>query len=404
MYSIESNLLAIREAAGLSQKEVAEKLGIELQQLLNWENEVEEIEQSYLLPLAKLLNCSMEDLAKKQKAVLDNEVTLVDKLAYLFQKQLFEEGLAEIEEFQTTYAIQRNQLWVSANLIKDYWLTISRSDCERAYYRIVVDSYERMIQLTENPTNLATYYHGLRQFYYQTKEYEKAEATVLEQFKEQISPMDNGGSYYTEMGELRLNEGKYEEAKRSLQTKLKHDLEVTSQTLNLLIENEQKNGLAQNQIQLQEDFLKLQGLYGFFNVDQVGPLLDLAWLYQKRNLEHSHILLDTVLQKVLSNRDRIEKEKQGQYTPQLFVTETRKTAFYFGTMSVTDKLIDVRESPELRNEKMQEHKVEEQKEQEYLLNWLDNYQLTASKSKDLTDLKSFHDFIETIRQKILLLT
>ena len=52
----------LRQAAGMTQAELAEKIGVSLQAISHYEHERRQIKVSMLMPLADALGCKLEDL------------------------------------------------------------------------------------------------------------------------------------------------------------------------------------------------------------------------------------------------------------------------------------------------------------------------------------------------------
>lgn len=59
-----TKLGALRKAAGLTQQELADQLGVNRTVITNWETGVNITPTKYLLALAEALGCSVEDLLK----------------------------------------------------------------------------------------------------------------------------------------------------------------------------------------------------------------------------------------------------------------------------------------------------------------------------------------------------
>lgn len=56
-----------RAAVGLLQKDVAKKLNVTNQAVSNWENGNNKILKKYQKPLAKLYNCTVDELLKEER-------------------------------------------------------------------------------------------------------------------------------------------------------------------------------------------------------------------------------------------------------------------------------------------------------------------------------------------------
>lgn len=63
MHEYELMLKEIRKSRGLTQDELAEKLGVTKQIVSNWEREITPINLEYAIKSAKVLNCTLDELA-----------------------------------------------------------------------------------------------------------------------------------------------------------------------------------------------------------------------------------------------------------------------------------------------------------------------------------------------------
>jgi transcriptional regulator with XRE-family HTH domain len=59
-----NNLAIYRKAAGLTQQQLADKLGVKRTALTNWETGVNITPTTYLLRLSEILGCTIEDLLR----------------------------------------------------------------------------------------------------------------------------------------------------------------------------------------------------------------------------------------------------------------------------------------------------------------------------------------------------
>jgi transcriptional regulator with XRE-family HTH domain len=66
-------LRQIRENKGITQKELAEKLNVTFQTISKWENSVTEPDISTIKEIAKLLNCSIEQLFNDSEEIKEDE-------------------------------------------------------------------------------------------------------------------------------------------------------------------------------------------------------------------------------------------------------------------------------------------------------------------------------------------
>ncbi|MDY2902215.1 MAG: helix-turn-helix transcriptional regulator [Bacilli bacterium] len=64
MISFGSNLKFLREKKNLSQEELAKKLQISRQSISKWEQGISYPSILYLIPLTKILDCTLEELLK----------------------------------------------------------------------------------------------------------------------------------------------------------------------------------------------------------------------------------------------------------------------------------------------------------------------------------------------------
>lgn len=62
--SFENNLKSLREKKNLSQEDLAKKLRISRQSISKWEQGISYPSILYLVPLTKMLDCTLEELLK----------------------------------------------------------------------------------------------------------------------------------------------------------------------------------------------------------------------------------------------------------------------------------------------------------------------------------------------------
>lgn len=62
-----------RLALGLTQEELAEKLGLDRSTVASWELEINSPRLETLIQLAKIFNCTLDDLARQEKQIAEYE-------------------------------------------------------------------------------------------------------------------------------------------------------------------------------------------------------------------------------------------------------------------------------------------------------------------------------------------
>ncbi|MCP1109469.1 transcriptional regulator with XRE-family HTH domain [Lachnospiraceae bacterium PF1-21] len=163
-----------RKEAGLTQKEVAKRVGVSAPAVNKWENGYSLPDISLLSPLARLFHVSVDELLAHEKGLTDNEANrLVEEALERLQTEPFEEVLewmkGYIERYPNAYFLA---LW-AARVFESQELRLGLPE-DKKNEEFILDCYQRVLESEEEGLRISAA-ESLYYFYYRKKDYTKAE-------------------------------------------------------------------------------------------------------------------------------------------------------------------------------------------------------------------------------------
>ena len=277
-----------RRGAGLTQEEMANRLGVTTPAVNKWENGNSKPDIELLAPIARLLHISLDTLLSFREDLTPAEIgEIVKQMDRMF----------EVEEFDTVYewALKKVKEYPDCNLL--IWQIAVILDARRMLENCVEpEKYDKQINAwyeialkDENEGIRHRAADSLFGFYLRKKEYAKAES-YLEYFSD-YDPMKK-----IHQGSLYKDQGKTEEAYKIFESVLFSEYQTLnfsfSFILNLAIE---ENDMESARI-LSEKMSAMAGIFDMGKYNECSAMLEV--MCAEKNVEGTYRIVEQLLQNV----------------------------------------------------------------------------------------------------------
>ena len=277
-----------RKEAGLTQEEMANRLGVTTPAVNKWENGNSKPDIELLAPIARLLHISLDTLLSFREDLTPAEIgEIVKQMDRMF----------EVEEFDTVYewALKKVKEYPDCNLL--IWQIAVILDARRMLENCVEpEKYDKQINAwyeialkDENEGIRHRAADSLFGFYLRKKEYAKAES-YLEYFSD-YDPMKK-----IHQGSLYKDQGKTEEAYKIFESVLFSEYQTLnfsfSFILNLAIE---ENDMESARI-LSEKMSAMAGIFDMGKYNECSAMLEV--MCAEKNVEGTYRIVEQLLQNV----------------------------------------------------------------------------------------------------------
>ena len=277
-----------RKEAGLTQEEMANRLGVTTPAVNKWENGNSKPDIELLAPIARLLHISLDTLLSFREDLTPAEIgEIVKQMDRMF----------EVEEFDTVYewALKKVKEYPDCNLL--IWQIAVILDARRMLENCVEpEKYDKQINAwyeialkDENEEIRHRAADSLFGFYLRKKEYAKAES-YLEYFSD-YDPMKK-----IHQGSLYKDQGKTEEAYKIFESVLFSEYQTLnfsfSFILNLAIE---ENDMESARI-LSEKMSAMAGIFDMGKYNECSAMLEV--MCAEKNVEGTYRIVEQLLQNV----------------------------------------------------------------------------------------------------------
>ena len=277
-----------RKEAGLTQEEMANRLGVTTPAVNKWENGNSKPDIELLAPIARLLHISLDTLLSFREDLTPAEIgEIVKQMDRMF----------EVEEFDTVYewALKKVKEYPGCNLL--IWQIAVILDARRMLENCVEpEKYDKQINAwyeialkDENEEIRHRAADSLFGFYLRKKEYAKAES-YLEYFSD-YDPMKK-----IHQGSLYKDQGKTEEAYKIFESVLFSEYQTLnfsfSFILNLAIE---ENDMESARI-LSEKMSAMAGIFDMGKYNECSAMLEV--MCAEKNVEGTYRIVEQLLQNV----------------------------------------------------------------------------------------------------------
>lgn len=277
-----------RKEMGLTQEEMANRLGVTTPAVNKWENGNSKPDIELLAPIARLLHISLDTLLSFHENLTPAEIgEIVKQMDRMF----------EVEEFDTVYewALKKVKEYPGCNLL--IWQIAVILDARRMLencaepekYDKQINAWYEIALKDENEEIRHRAADSLFGFYLRKKEYAKAES-YLEYFSD-YDPMKK-----VHQGSLYKDQGKTEEAYRMFESVLFSEYQTLnfsfSFMLNLALE---ENDMESARI-LSEKMSAMAGIFDMGKYNECSAMLEV--MCTEKNVEGTYRIVEQLLQNV----------------------------------------------------------------------------------------------------------
>ena len=277
-----------RKEVGLTQEEMANRLGVTTPAVNKWENGNSKPDIELLAPIARLLHISLDILLSFHEDLTPVEIgEIVKQMDRMF----------EVEEFDTVYewALKKVKEYPGCNML--IWQIAVILDARRMLencaepekYDKQINAWYEIALKDENEEIRHRAADSLFGFYLRKKEYAKAEA-YLEYFSD-YDPMKK-----IHQGSLYKDQGKIEEAYKVFEGVLLSEY----QTLNYLFSSITALAIEQNDMEsariLSEKMSAMAGIFDMGKYNECSAMLEV--MCAEKNVEGTYRIVEQLLQNV----------------------------------------------------------------------------------------------------------
>lgn len=216
-----------RKELGLTQEEMANRLGVTTPAVNKWENGNSNPDIELLAPIARLLNISLDTLMSFHETLTDDEISkIIKKMDDMFEEEGFDKtfgwALALIKEYPNC----NNLIWQVAVVLDARRMT---GDCANPEdYDDQINAWYELALTDENEEIRYRAADSLFGFYLRKNNYPAAEK-YLSYFSE-LDPMKN-----VNKGRLLKEQGKMDEALETLESLMLSEYSTLNFTISLMI-------------------------------------------------------------------------------------------------------------------------------------------------------------------------
>lgn len=262
---------AYRKDRGLTQEEMARRLGVSAPAVNKWENGNSLPDISMLAPIARLLQVSLDELLGYREELTGEEiVAYVQELDRKLKSQSYPEAFSQAKKIMETYP---NCLWLSwqfAVLLEAHLLMKDKteSDARQEYESYIVACYKRVLECDDEKLRTGAA-DSLFNYYLRKQEYDKAEACL---------------AYYSgqnperkrKQGMIRSKTGRTAEAYKTYEELLLSGYQMMSATFQSLYMLAREEGDHEKASYYAEKQSKLAGLFEMGEYHETASLLEPA--------------------------------------------------------------------------------------------------------------------------------
>lgn len=163
-----------RKKCGLTQEEMANRLGVTAPAVNKWEKGNSLPDVALLAPIARLLGISLDTLLSFQEDPSEEEIgRIVTELDQCLQTEPYEEAFCRMQKILKTYPNCHQLFWQLA-LIMDAWRMAKKIPDDGTYEEYFRSCYERALESREENVRISAA-GSLYGYYVRNEQYEKAE-------------------------------------------------------------------------------------------------------------------------------------------------------------------------------------------------------------------------------------
>lgn len=193
-----------RKKKGMTQEEIANRLGVTTPAVNKWENGNSYPDISLLAPLARLLEISTDTLLSYREELTEQEVVQVlGDLGTLMKDGDYEKAYRQTVSLLLEYPNCEELMLSAAQMLDAYRLILKPNDSGE-YEETILSYYERILE-SKNSDYVQTAQMALATFYMNKEDYDKAWEYVECMPKQSIQPSRIQAVLYKKKGERRLS-------------------------------------------------------------------------------------------------------------------------------------------------------------------------------------------------------
>lgn len=300
--NIGSVIRKYRKEAGLTQEEMADRLGVTTPAVNKWENGASHPDIELLAPIARLLHISLNTLMSFQEELTPSEIDeMIRQMDKMFETEgfdkVYEWALGRIKEYPNCNML----IWQIAVMLDARRLTGACAEPEK--YDKQINSWYEIALGDENEEIKHFAADSLFGFYFRKKDYTKAEKYL--QYFSDHNPMKK-----ILQGRLYQKQGKTKEAYAEFEVRLFLEYQTLISTFVAMIEAALEEGDIEKACFLAEKMGAVSGIFEVGKCKEYSSMLEAACA--EKNMEGIHQVVKQILPNV-NNFGDFQKSKLFQH-------------------------------------------------------------------------------------------
>lgn len=277
-----------RKEAGLTQEEMADRLGVTTPAVSKWETGNSNPDIELLAPIARLLHISLDTLLSFREELTPSEIDeIIREMDEMFDSEEFEKvyewALEKVKEYPNCNML----IWQVAVMLDARRLVDEHVDLEK-YDEQINAWYERALE-DENEEIKCHAADSLFGFYLRKKEYEKAE-----EYLQYFSNKDPMKKIY--QGRLYKEQGDKENAYKTFEEILFSEYQTLNFTFSLLTGLALEEGDCRKARYLTEKLGRIAGIFEMGKYHECSPMLEIVCA--EKNIAETCQVVEQLLRRV----------------------------------------------------------------------------------------------------------
>lgn len=277
-----------RKEAGLTQEEMANRLGVTTPAVNKWENKNSNPDIELLAPIARLLHISLDTLLSFHEELTPSEIEeIIREMDLMFDSEGFEKVYVWASQKIKEYPNCSMLIWQVAVMLDARRLTDESLDSEKydeqinAWYEIALNDEDEEIK-----RHAADSLFG---FYLRKKKYSKAE-----EYLKYFSNSDPMKKIY--QGRLYKEQGDKENAYKTFESILLSEYQTLNFTFSFMMKMALEEGDIQKARYLAEKMMKMAGIFEMGKYHEYSSIIDVVCA--EKNVEETFCIAEQLLKSV----------------------------------------------------------------------------------------------------------
>lgn len=277
-----------RKEAGLTQEEMAGRLGVTTPAVNKWENKNSNPDIELLVPIARLLHISLDTLLSFREELTPSEIQeMIHKMDKMFDQKGYEKVYEWASEKIREYPNCNMLIWQFAVILDARRLTDDVPDSEK--YDEQISAWYEIALKDENEDIKRQAAESLFNFYFRKKKYEKAEE-YLKYF------LTNDPMKMIYQGRLYQAQGDKENAYKTYESVLFSAHQTLKFTFTLMTELAMEDGDFEKAHYLAEKMGAAEALFEMGKHNECAPMLNVVCA--EKNIEETYRVVVQLLESV----------------------------------------------------------------------------------------------------------